>query len=282
MNNSVRDKVVFITGVSSGLGKDLASLLLEQGAKVAATFRKPNQAKSFEEKNKGKALGIVMDITDKVMVESGVKKALDYFGRIDILANNAGVGALGSVEETTDEEARHIFDVNFFGGLSVIRSVLPIMRKQQSGHIVLFSALGGFHGVPGFGIYAAAKSATIVLGESLVGELEAFNINVTVLTIGVFDTGMATRVLYSKNEIDAYKSTPVGGFKEFIKNIPGNEPNDPKKAAKAILKILTSENPPLNTALGSDALNGMRKKLSHLEAELSQWESNALSTQKGE
>ncbi|WP_405207151.1 SDR family NAD(P)-dependent oxidoreductase [Aquimarina sp. LLG6339-5] len=279
---SVKDKVVFITGVSSGLGKDLAELLLKEGAKVIATFRKESQAKSFEEKNEGNAIGIVVDIKDNKMIEQGVKRALDHFGKIDILANNAGVGALGAVEETTDEEARHIFDVNFFGGLSVIRAVLPIMRQQESGHILLFSALGGFHGVPGFGIYAAAKSATIVLGESLAGELAAFKIDVTVLTIGVFDTGMSTRVLFAKNELEAYKNTPVGGFKEFIRNIPGKEPNDPKKAAKAILNILKSDNPPLNTAIGPDALEGMRKRLSHINTEIKEWESNAISTIKDE
>jgi len=276
----LKDKVVLVTGASSGIGKDLVEVLLKSGAMVAATFRKQEQVKAFEKTNSGQALGVLMDITDTQMVEAGVQKVIEYFGKIDILANNAGVGALGAVEETTDEEARRIFDINFFGGLSVIRSILPTMRLQESGHIVLFSALGGFHGVPGFGLYAAAKSATIVLGESLASELEAFNINVTVLTIGVFDTGMSTRVLFAKNEIEAYKNTPVGGFKEFIKNVPGKEPNDPKKAAQAILNILRSDHPPLNTALGPDAIDGMRKKIEHLDSELKEWESNAISTLK--
>ena len=277
--STIKDKVALITGGSSGLGKNLVDELLKKGAKVAATFRQASQAAAFEKANP-EALGILMDITDPGMVKNGVEKVLGHFGRIDILANNAGVGAIGAVEETSDEETRKIFEVNFFGGLCVIRNVLPNMRKQGSGHIVLFSAIGGFHGVPGFGLYASAKSATIVLGESLASELKPFGIDVTVLTIGVFDTGMATRVMVARKEIDSYVNTPAAQFKEMIQNLAGHEPNDPLKAARAIIKLMESENPPVNTALGADALAGMRKKLKDLEAELSTWEENAISTTK--
>jgi len=275
----LEDKVVLITGVSSGLGQALAEELLKIGAKVAGTFRHEDQAEAFGKANP-KALGIVMDITDATMVKQGVEKVVKHFGRIDILANNAGVGAIGAVEETSDEETRKIFEVNFFGGLSVIRAVLPTMRAQGSGHIVLFSAIGGFHGVPGFGLYASAKSATIVLGESLATELKPLGIDVTVLTIGVFDTGMATRVMVANTEIADYRNSPAAQFKDMIRNLPGNEPNDPIKAADAIVKLLESENPPINAALGADALSGMRKKMAGLEAELSIWEKNAMSTTK--
>ncbi len=277
--NTVKDKVVLITGVSSGLGKDLAAELLKKGAKVAGTFRHQSQAEAFEKANP-EALGVVMDITEPKMVTDGVAKVVSRFGRIDILANNAGVGAVGAVEETSDDETRKIFEVNFFGGLSVIRAVLPTMRKQGSGHIVLFSAIGGFHGVPGFGLYASAKSATIVLGESLAAELRPLGVDVTVLTIGVFDTGMATRVMVANEEIADYSNTPAAQFKQMIQNLAGNEPNDPVKAAHAIINLLESENPPINTALGADALSGMRKKIAGLEEELSAWEDNAMSTTK--
>lgn len=277
--STVKSKVVLLTGGSSGLGKSLVDELLKKGAKVAATFRQTSQVIAFEKANP-EALGILMDITDPEMVKNGVEKVASHFGRIDILANNAGVGAIGAVEETSNEETRKIFEVNFFGGLSVIRNVLPTMRRQNAGHIVLFSAIGGFHGVPGFGLYAAAKSATIVLGESLASELKPLGIDVTVLTIGVFDTGMATRVMVARKEIDSYANTPAAKFKEMIQNLAGHEPNDPLKAAHAIIKLLESENPPVNTALGADALAGMRKKLKGLEAELSAWEENAKSTTK--
>ncbi|MEL7121181.1 MAG: SDR family NAD(P)-dependent oxidoreductase [Bacteroidota bacterium] len=280
MAKSLQDKVVLVTGVSSGLGKDLANSLLEKGAKVVGTFRKQAQADAFIKSNPQRALGVVMDITDAEMVKAGVQKVVAHFGRIDILANNVGVGALGAVEETSEEEARNIFDINFFGGLSVIQNVLPIMRQQSAGHLVLFSALGGFHGVPGFALYASAKAATIVLGESLSAELASFGIDVTILTIGVFDTGMSTRVLFAEREIEAYKNSPAGQFKNLIKNIPGKEPNDPTKASKAIINLLESDHPPLHTALGSDALAGMRKKLVNIELELSKWEENAASTVK--
>ncbi|NQZ45063.1 MAG: SDR family NAD(P)-dependent oxidoreductase [Flavobacteriaceae bacterium] len=278
---TVRNKTVLITGASSGLGKNLAQELLKKGAKVAATFRKQDQIIDFEKENP-EALGVLMDITDTQMIEKGVAKVIERFGTIDILANNAGVGAIGAVEETSEEETQKIFEINFFGGLRLIRSVIPLMRNQHSGHIVLFSAIGGFHGVPGFGLYASAKGATQILGESLSIELKGFGVDVTILTIGLFDTGMATRVLWSKNQIQSYENTPTADFKQMIRQLPGKEPNDPNKAAHAIIAILESENPPLHTALGADALSGMRKKMHDLEIELKVWEVNASSTSKNQ
>ncbi|WP_394221383.1 SDR family NAD(P)-dependent oxidoreductase [Alteromonas gracilis] len=281
MTYSIQDKVVLLTGVSSGLGKVLAERLLNAGARVAGTFRKPQQAADFEKTYPGKALGIVMDITNNAGIQTGVDKVVAEFGRIDVLANNAGVGTVGAIEETSDDEARKVFDVNFFGGLSLIRAVLPHMRKQRSGRILQFSAIGGFIGVPGLGVYTAAKAATDILGETLAKELQPFNIHTTVLTIGVFHTEFAGGSLnYTDAIIDDYAPTPAGQFRAFIGNLQGKQPNDPVKGADAIVALIETDTPPVHAALGGDAMGGMRSKMAEVEKELAAWEANALSTAK--
>lgn len=220
-----------------------------------------------------------MDITDMASIEAGVHKVVDRFGRIDVIANNAGVGTVGAVEETSDEEARRIFDVNFFGGLAVTRAVLPTMRQQHSGHILQFSAIGGFLGYPGLGVYSAAKGATDIVGEALAGELQPLGIHVTVLTIGIFHTEFAGRSLvYTDRVIDDYADTPAGKFRSMIGSLQGKQPNDPVKGAAAIIRLLEADNPPVHAALGADAQEGMRQKLANIEAELSAWKNNAAST----
>ena len=279
MPKSLEDKTVLITGVSSGLGKELAARLLAKGANVAGTFRRADQADAFSAGDPNRALGVVMDITDTGAVDAGVKTVVDRFGRIDILANNAGAGTVGAVEETADAEARRIFDVNFFGGLSVTRAVLTAMRAQKSGHIFQFSAIGGFLGYPGLGVYSAAKGATGIVGEALAGELGPLGIKVTVLTIGIFHTEFAgTSLAYAENEIADYAETSAGKFRGMIGGLQGKQPNDPTKGAAAIIELMEADKPPVHAALGADAMGGMRKKLAGIEADLAAWEANAAST----
>lgn len=279
MTHSLENKIVLVTGVSSGLGHELAQQLLKQGARVAGTFRQPEQAQAFEATHPDRALGLVMDITDTAAIEAGVRQVIERFGRIDVLANNAGAGMVGAVEETSEAETRRIFDVNFFGGLAVTRAVLPTMRQQRSGHILQFSAIGGFLGYPGLGVYSAAKGATDIAGEALAGELKPFGIHVTVLTIGIFHTEFAGRSLsYTDQVIDDYTDTPAGKFRNMIGGLQGKQPNDPAKGAAAIIQLIQTDHPPVHAALGADAQGGMRKKLANIEAELSLWEANATST----
>ena len=192
MPKTLTDRAVLITGVSSGLGRSLAEALLAEGARVAGTVRHPAQVADFEAlAPDGRARGIVMDITDPAAVAAGVAHGVEAFGRIDALVNNAGAGLVGAIEEASDDEARQVFETNFFGALAVTRAVLPGMRRRRSGHILFASAIGGFTGVPGLGLYTAAKGATDILGEALAGELAPLGIDVTVLTLGVFHTEFA-------------------------------------------------------------------------------------------
>lgn len=276
---SVSGKVVLVTGASSGLGHELAHQLLEKGALVAATFRKQAEVDAYNAKHEKQGLGVLADVTDDAAVKAGVAQVLARFGRIDIVANCAGAGIIGAVEEFSDAEARRVFDLNFFGGLNVIRAVTPAMRQQGSGHVIQFSAIGGFIGFPGMGVYSAAKGATDILGEALAAELAPFGVAVTVLTIGIFETQFAGRSLaFAANKIEAYDNTPAGKFRGAIGNLQGKQPNVPEKGAAAIINLMEADHPPVHAALGADATGGMRRKMAGVEQELALWEANASST----
>jgi len=276
---SVKGKVVLVTGASSGLGYELVGQLLAKGAIVVATFRKPEEVTVYDGKHSAQGMGVLVDVTDDAAVKKGVEQVLARFGRIDILANCAGAGTVGAVEETSDAEARRIFDLNFFGGLNMIRAVTPAMRKQRSGHMIQFSAIGGFIGYPGMGVYSAAKSATSIVGEALAAELAPFGVFSTVLTIGIFETQFAGRSLnYAAQQIDDYEGTPAGKFRGMIGGLQGKQPNVPEKGAAAIIHLMEADQPPVHAALGADAMAGMRKKMAGIEQELVTWQDNAAST----
>jgi NAD(P)-dependent dehydrogenase (short-subunit alcohol dehydrogenase family) len=270
---AAHDKVWLITGVSSGLGRALATRVLASGGRVAGTLRTPAQMAAFEAQAPDRALAVAMDITDRDQVEAGVAQTIEHFGRIDVVANNAGYGLVAAIEETSEAEAQAIFDANFFGGWRVTQATLPHLRAQRRGHILNFSAMGGFHGVPGLGIYGAAKAATDLYSEALAQEVAPFGIKVTVLVLGVFRTDFADRSLrFGTQPLADYDATPAGQFRERIRNLPGRQPNDPDKAADAILQIVAAENPPLHAVLGTDAIRAVRRKLAGVESDIAAWE----------
>jgi NAD(P)-dependent dehydrogenase (short-subunit alcohol dehydrogenase family) len=185
---------------------------------------------------------------------------------------------VGAIEETSEEEARDVFEVNFFGQLNVTRAVLPIMRAQASGHILAASAVGGFTGVAGLGVYSAAKAAVDVMNEALAQEVRPFGIKVTVLTLGIFRTNFASSSLkQTATVMTEYAETPAAQFRGFIGGLAGKQPNDPARGAQAILKAVAAENPPLHLALGRDALGVMRKKIASLQRDIAAWEATSAS-----
>ena len=275
----INNKTVLITGVSSGLGRALAQKILERGGRVAGTLRNRSQMADFEALASGRAVAIEMDITNSQQVQAGIEKAIAAFGRIDVLANNAGHGLVGAVEETSDEEAQRMLDTNFLGSLRVTRAMLPHMRQQQSGHIINYSAIGGFTGFPGLGVYSAAKAAVDIMSEALAKEVKPFGIDVTILTVGIFRTDFAGRSLqHTKQILDAYQETPAGKFRGFIDNLSGNQPNDPQLAAEAIIRLIESDKPPLHLALGNDALKTIQDKIEQLQQDVRAWQEVSAST----
>jgi NAD(P)-dependent dehydrogenase (short-subunit alcohol dehydrogenase family) len=271
-------RVWFITGASTGLGKALAEVALEQGDYVVGTFRKADQMKAFEQTHPQRAYAVQMDVTDEAQVRAGVQAALERFRQIDVLVNNSGHGFIGAIEEATDAEAREVFEVNVFGALHVLRAVIPHMRQRRSGHILNISSQGGVVSFQGSSLYCATKHALEAISEGMAKEVAHLGIKVTIVEPGVFRTDFAGRsMVLAKKVIDDYAPT-VGQRRITIKSVDGNQSGDPVRAAKAILEVVNSPHPPLRLALGPDALKVMREKLVGVLNDFTNWEELSSST----
>lgn len=268
-------KIWFITGISSGLGKSLADALIENGDFVIGTFRKANQVEEFNAQNTGKAFAYQLDITDSQAIKSVVENISATYGKIDVLVNNAGYGFAGAVEEASEEEVRAVFEANFFGSLNVTQAILPLMRKQKSGHIVQISSHGGIKAFAGFGIYNASKFALEGFSEALAQEVAPLGIKLTIVEPGPFRTGFANAAfIETENKIEDYQTTS-GAFKERMKAVDGKQEGDPAKAAKAIIQITNIENPPLRLPLGKVPLTTIQMKIDSVQKDLNDWRSVA-------
>src|SRR5258706_1439359 len=228
-----------ITGVSSGIGRSLAEVALAHGHRVVGTVRNPQQETQFEQLAPGRARAVILDVAQPISVTRGVQAAAQALGgRIDVLVNNAGWGLVGAIEETSIAEAHEVFETNFFGQLNVTQAALPIMRAQGSGHILVASAIGGFTGFAGLGLYSAAKAAADVMNEALAQEVAPFVIKVTVLTLGIFRTHFASTSLKRTGRVmSEYESTPAGRFRAFIGGLSRQQPNEPIRDAPGLLPV---------------------------------------------
>jgi NAD(P)-dependent dehydrogenase (short-subunit alcohol dehydrogenase family) len=276
MNNK---KTWLVTGASKGLGLALVKQLLDRGYNVAATSR--NAADLDKAIGKHDAfLSLTTDLVSEASVASAVQQTIDRFGSIDVVVNNAGYGQIGGLEELTDKEARTNFDVNVFGSLNIIRAVMPQLRKQQSGHILNISSIGGFTGAfPGWGIYCATKFAVEGFSEALSAEVAAFGIKVTVVEPGYFRTSFLTNESMGlpANAIDAYAAVRES-VRMHQEDINGNQPGDPEKAVAAMIDITNAENPPLHLFLGADAYDMAYKKIAAITADLETWKHVTVNT----
>jgi len=270
-------KVWFITGSSTGFGRTLAEEALKQGHKVVATARKPETLKDLEEQYPDNARVVRLDVTKKDEVQSAVEEGIKAFGRIDAIVNNAGYGLMGAIEEPSDEQIRQIFETNFFGALNVIRAALPQLRKQQSGHILNFSSVGGFISFPGTGYYCASKFALEGVSEALAGEGAPLGIRTTIVEPGAFRTDFNGRALQlPETRMMEYPATDE--FVNWLKAEDGKQPGDPLKAAKAIIKVVESDNPPLRLVLGADALNAIENELEAVKKDIATWRDVSIDT----
>ena len=264
-------KTWFITGASSGFGEALAIYLLEKGDRVAATFRKPEQAAEFTAKEAGRTFGVVCDVTNEPQVKTAVADAIAHFDHLDVIVNNAGYGSMGSIEEVPAEEVQRQFDVNVFGALHVLRAVLPHLRERRSGHILNITSIGGLRTFPGVGIYNASKFALEAIGESLSLQLAPLGIRVTNIEPSGFRTKWAGEsATIANTKIDDYQST-VGENIRGIEGYSGRQPGDPVRAAHAMYDVVQMENPPLHLPLGKAAVKGAREKFAALTKELEQY-----------
>jgi short-subunit dehydrogenase len=272
-------KVWFITGASSGFGAELTKAIIESGDKVGATFRKQEQADSFSQQHNGNGIGLVLDVTQIEKISPALQQTIGKFGRIDVLVNNAGYGTIGAIEEFTLEEIRAQMETNFFGAVAVTKVTLPIMRQQNSGHIVQISSQAGFRATAGFGIYNASKFALEGFSEALAQEVASFGIKVTIVEPGPFRTQfLAGSMKNAQNKIDAYQNATVGNMYKYQLEMNGKQEGDPVKAAKAIVDYVHSGKENLRLPLGKVTIQGMRAKLASVEKDIAANESIALST----
>jgi NAD(P)-dependent dehydrogenase (short-subunit alcohol dehydrogenase family) len=264
-------RVWFITGASRGLGRALTEEVLDSGERVLATARRTDKIRDLPRRHPGQAAATALEVTDSAQVRDAVDRALDEFGRIDVLVNNAGYGLLGALEELSDEELRSQFETNLFGLVNVTRAVLPHFRAQRSGHIVQISSLSGVVPNPGESAYAATKFALEGMSESLAQEVAHLGIRVTIVEPGPVRTEFAGRSLKRADPIDDYADS-VGQVRELLAQLDGSQPNDAARVAQAIIEATHQDQPPLHLPLGEQAINGIRQYLSERSEELDQTE----------
>jgi len=264
-------RVWFITGASRGLGRALTEEVLDSGERVLATARRTDKIRDLPRRHPDQAAAAALDVTDPAQMRDAVDRALDEFGRIDVLVNNAGYGLLGALEELSDEEFRSQFETNLFGLVNVTRAVLPHFRAQRSGHIVQISSLSGVVPNAGESAYAATKFALEGMSESLAQEVAHLGIRVTIVEPGPVRTEFAGRSLKRADPIDDYADS-VGQVRELLAQLDGSQPNDPARVARAIIEATHQDQPPLHLPLGEQAINGIRQHLSERSQELDQTE----------
>jgi NAD(P)-dependent dehydrogenase (short-subunit alcohol dehydrogenase family) len=271
-------RVWLVTGCSSGLGAALARAVLERGERLVATARKVESLGHLQGVGSGELLPLALEVTDHAAIGRVVAATLERFGRIDVLVNNAGFGMVGAIEEVGDELVRKVYEANVFGLLAMTRAVLPVMRGQKSGHILMISSIGGLRSNPGSGIYCSTKFAVEGIGEALKGEVESFGIKVTNVEPGAFRTDFAGRSITMAPPIPAYADTVVGAWRERTSRVHGTQPGDPMKAAAAMIEVVEAKDPPLRLLLGPDALQRARDKLAQWLAEIDRYAAVTMAT----
>lgn len=265
------NKVWFITGTSSGIGKELALQVLASGDQVALGARNINDVADIVTTYPETAFAVTIDVTKANEIVSSVKTINEKFGRIDVLVNNAGIGYFGSIEESEEDEVRRMFEINFFGLAKLTNEVLPIMRAQRSGHILNITSILGLLSFPSVGFYSATKFALDGYTEALAQEVTPLGIKVTAIAPSSFRTDWAGRsAKEAANTIADYKDT-AEAVKDNIRENSGNQAGDPERAAKAIIKVVETENPPLRLLLGKASFEGANAKLVSLKMEYDAW-----------
>jgi len=271
-------KVWLVTGVSTGLGREIAKVAAENGNIVIGTLRNESQFSEFYDLVPGKTHPIKMDVTKTSDITAGINQIISEYGQIDVLVNNAGFGLIGAAEEFSEEEARQQFDTNFWGAFNTTISVLPQMKLQKQGKIIQITAIGGFAPFPGMSVYGASKSAVEAFSASLALEVEGFGIGVMSVLPGPMRTNFAGGSLKSPTKLLPEYEKSVGGFKDFLASINGRQPWSPYKTAQVIYEASQSDNAPSRLFIGDLAVEGAEKVIATLSSELSNWKKQALST----
>lgn len=241
-----------ITGCSSGIGRALSEVVLAAGHALVATARDPELLADLPARYGDAVRVAALDVTDSDAAQVAVTAALDSFGGLDVLVNNAGYGNVNSIEDTSLDEFRRQIETNLFGTIILCKAAIPVMRAQRSGHIIQFSSVGGRIGAPGRAPYSAAKWGVEGFSEVLAAEMALIGVKVTVIEPGGFRTNFAgdsTTLEEGRPEYDAV----VGAAARMQRAFDGHQPGDPLRAAQIILQVAEMDVPPFRLPLGRDA-----------------------------
>ncbi|MFF9839434.1 SDR family NAD(P)-dependent oxidoreductase [Streptomyces sp. NPDC013740] len=268
-HQATRPRTWLITGATSGIGRELTLQALENGDRVAALARDTSPLDEPARAHGDRLLLIPADVRDERAVQDAVRGALAAFGRIDVVANNAGYGLFGAVEEATDTQVRAVFDTNVFGVLNVLRATLPVLRAQRSGHILQGSSVYGQSAHPGVGLLAATKYAVEGLSDALAAEVAPLGIRVTVIQPGMTATPFLANLDVAPGLAD-YDRT-VREVQKGIGELPASAFSTAARIAEGIRAVVDSPNPPLRLALGTSSATGIRTALAARIADLDGW-----------
>lgn len=266
-----------VTGGSRGFGRALCERILESGDNLLATARDPEQLASLAGSRPDQLATARLDVTREDEAHAAVEAAIQRFGALDVLVNNAGYGDIGSVEDTALASFRRQIETNLFGTITLTKAVIPHMRARRSGHIIQFSSVGGRLGAPGRAAYSAAKWGVEGFSEVLAQEMRLIGVKVTIIEPGGFRTdfaGSSTTLETGRLEYDAV----VGNAARMQRAYHGSQPGDPRRGAQAVLDVVAAEEPPLRLPLGSDAVAAIERSDRARLEELARWRSLSVST----
>ncbi|NVN11691.1 oxidoreductase [Nguyenibacter vanlangensis] len=267
-----RNAVWLITGCSSGLGRALAEQVLAAGYRLVATARRPETLGDLVAQAPDRAMALGLDVTDAAQIEAAIRQAEARFGAINVLVNNAGYGYVAALEEGEEADVRAVFETNVFGPWKVTNAVLPGMRMRGTGHVVNIGSVGGMVTFPAVGFYHMTKFALEGFSETLAKEVAPFGIGVTIVEPGAFRTEFrGASMKQSAVRLAEYADT-AGKVRVNLPAAHGTQAGDPVRGARAIIKAVAAEHPPLHLVIGGDALDLIRKKIADLTRDLDMWE----------
>ncbi|WPB55915.1 oxidoreductase [Xylophilus sp. GOD-11R] len=273
-----RKRTWLITGADKGLGLSTAKAALEQGDQVVVTVLAADGSHVLSAEYPDRFRAIHLDARDHHRFAEVVALAEQAFGRIDVLVNNAGYGLMAVAEATPVDKYRAMFEVNFFGLVEMTKAVLPIMRRQRSGHIINLSSKAGFIGVTGFSMYCASKFAVEGFSESVQAETRELGIRVTIVEPGGFRSDFAGPSLVTALGEDGDYAAANLRISRYVNERHGKQESDPAKFGPAMCRLVAADEPPLRLPLGRDCIDALREQVRSVEVEFDRWEELSLST----
>jgi NAD(P)-dependent dehydrogenase (short-subunit alcohol dehydrogenase family) len=270
-------KIWLITGSGNGLGRDIAEAALATGDSVVAGARRTEELAPLVAQYGGRVKPVMLEVRDESAARAAVQLAVDSFGRLDVLVNNAGYGQFAPFEQMSAEDFRAVVDTCLYGVVYTTRAALPVMRKQKNGHIFQVSSVGGRLAIAGNTPYHAAKWAVGGFSDALAMEVAPFGVKVCTLEPGGIRTNWARRGQNAPDLLPDYE-TSVGSILKMLRSLEGRAEGDPRKIADVIVKLANSDEVPVRLILGVDAEKRVQQAESARASEAAKWRDLTVST----